>query len=96
MTQKQWPWEAIRARCLDCQIDAVAVEGCEFGPGQFNECSLWPYRIGEQVAAETGKQSEERAIRQYCLWCCCGNRKEIAACPAEEFCALYPFRPGQE
>lgn len=35
-----------------------------------------------------------KAIRQQCLWCVCGSKKEVRLCENEE-CSLYPFRFGK-
>jgi hypothetical protein len=35
-----------------------------------------------------------RAIRRYCLVCCCDSRKEVRDCILTH-CALYPFRMGR-
>ena len=35
-----------------------------------------------------------KAIREKCLDCCCGSRKEVRECPVVE-CALYPYRFGR-
>ena len=35
-----------------------------------------------------------KAIKEKCLDCCCGQKKEVEECPMNE-CALYPFRLGK-
>ncbi len=35
-----------------------------------------------------------KAIRAYCLQCCCGQATEVQRCTIED-CALYPFRFGK-
>ena len=35
-----------------------------------------------------------KAIREFCLDCCGGDRSEVKMCPATK-CALYPFRFGK-
>ena len=35
-----------------------------------------------------------RAIRAYCLGCCCGSAHEVKMCPATQ-CELHPFRFGK-
>ena len=35
-----------------------------------------------------------KAIRAYCLQCCCGQVSEVQRCTIEA-CALYPFRFGK-
>ena len=34
-----------------------------------------------------------KAIREYCLWCCKGQAKEVRLCPDRE-CRLWPWRIG--
>ncbi len=34
-----------------------------------------------------------KAIRAKCLDCCCGQKAEVADCPAQD-CPLWPFRFG--
>lgn len=34
-----------------------------------------------------------KAIREFCLDCCGGQRNEVKLCPSEK-CALHPFRFG--
>ncbi|HEY3415999.1 MAG TPA: hypothetical protein VGM23_03850 [Armatimonadota bacterium] len=34
-----------------------------------------------------------KAIRAKCLDCCCGQGREVRACPAST-CALWPYRQG--
>lgn len=38
--------------------------------------------------------SPAKAIRAYCLSCCCESSLEVKLCPAEE-CPLHPFRMGK-
>lgn len=38
--------------------------------------------------------SPRQAIKQYCLWCVTGQRKEIKLCDIQD-CALFPFKDGQ-
>lgn len=35
-----------------------------------------------------------KAIRAYCLWCCCDSFKEIRLCPSVA-CPVYPLRFGK-
>ena len=35
-----------------------------------------------------------KAIRAKCLDCCCGQSREVAACPSDD-CSLFPFRFGK-
>ncbi|HOI95267.1 MAG TPA: hypothetical protein PK250_11240 [Syntrophobacter fumaroxidans] len=38
--------------------------------------------------------SPVRAIREYCLWCCADQRKEVSSCEAQG-CPLHQFRFGR-
>lgn len=35
-----------------------------------------------------------KAVRQYCLSCVCGSKKEVRLCVCKD-CSLYPFRFGR-
>lgn len=35
-----------------------------------------------------------RAIRMKCLDCCCGQKREVALCPADD-CSLWVYRFGR-
>ena len=35
-----------------------------------------------------------KAVRQYCLECSCGSKKEVRLCECKD-CSLYPFRFGK-
>ena len=35
-----------------------------------------------------------KAVRKYCLWCCCDSAPEVRLCPAES-CELHPLRFGK-
>ena len=35
-----------------------------------------------------------KAIKEKCLDCCCGQKKEVEECPMTD-CALHPFRLGK-
>lgn len=53
----------------------------------------------EQILAECEqygiqKISPIKAIKEKCIDCCCGQRKEVEVCGVPE-CALYPFRFGK-
>lgn len=39
------------------------------------------------------EQSRAKAIKQYCLECCCFSKKEVRLCPSIK-CPLYPYRLG--
>lgn len=75
--------QAIRARCLDCSgFNNAEVRNCTF-----DDCPLFPFRMG------TGKQDptkRDKAIRAFCLWCMNGQKKEVQLCPSEQ-CPLYAF-----
>ncbi len=88
------PLEAIRKKCVDCSgYEYKEVSDCNFGPGTFDECSLYPFRIG----IGHGLGSKVKAIRKYCLWCMCNQTEEVKLCvsnnPAVP-CSLYEFRMG--
>jgi hypothetical protein len=34
-----------------------------------------------------------KAIRAYCIDCCCGSFNEVQLCPSKK-CSLYPYRLG--
>jgi len=88
----QTPQRAIRARCLDCRESRTEVENCEFGPGRVNACPLHQFRVASGKRAGSG--SRLKAIRAYCLWCCCGSCAEVTACGTHE-CSLHPYRYGK-
>jgi hypothetical protein len=78
---------AIREKCIDCKgWERGEVKLCDFE----EDCSLHPFRMG------TGKQKPEersKAIMYRCLWCMCGDRKEVTLCPSSQR-ALFPYRKG--
>lgn len=39
-------------------------------------------------------KSPLKAIKEKCIDCCCGDRREVKLCPAED-CVLFPFRFGK-
>jgi len=41
------------------------------------------------------KSSRKQAIKDYCLWCTCGQPKEVKLCPAKD-CPLWVWRLGYE
>jgi hypothetical protein len=77
--------KSIRAKCLDCAGGGWSdVANCQFE----GDCDLWPYRLGK------GKQNAKernKAIRQYCMWCCLDQINEVRLCPATD-CPLWPYR----
>jgi hypothetical protein len=40
------------------------------------------------------KLTPMKAIRQKCLDCCCGSKKEVRLCPSDD-CSLWPYRFGK-
>lgn len=44
-------------------------------------------------AGGPAKTTPLRAIRRFCLWCCCDSSNEVTHCPAHE-CALWEYRAG--
>ena len=74
--------KAIRERCLNCS-GWNAVELC-----QQTDCHLYKYRMkgNNQNAKE-----RDKALKKYCLECCCGNSHEVKKCPSKD-CPLYAFR----
>lgn len=44
---------------------------------------------------EQKRLTKQRAIREKCLDCCCGQAKEVRLCPATD-CPLYLYRLGYE
>ena len=78
------PLKAIRHKCLDCSGGSrKEVYHC-----QFENCSLYPYRLGR------GKRASLKKIRAYCLWCCNGQRQEVRLCPSVR-CSLWEYRFGK-
>ena len=67
-----------------------------------------PYRAdgGELIGKHPGEvpseilsqkfraQNPQRAIREKCIDCCCGDTSEVRKCVAVD-CALWPFRMGK-
>lgn len=41
------------------------------------------------------KKTRKQAIRDYCIGCCGGSKKEVRLCPCKD-CELYQFRLGAE
>jgi hypothetical protein len=77
--------KAIHEKCLNCVgWESHEVKECDF----HDDCPLHPFRTG------SGKQdatARAEAIRQYCLWCMCGQRGEVSQCPSTT-CPLHTFR----
>jgi len=94
--------QAIRLRCLDCSSYSKAeVRRCAH-----HDCQLYPHRMGvrPKTMQKQGLLPEgydvtkaliaSKAIRAYCLWCCCGQSNEVRLCPSTS-CPLWPFRFGK-
>jgi hypothetical protein len=79
------PKKAIRMRCEDCHNSIYTVT-CDH-----EDCILWPFRRG---FAPRGSGSKNKVIREYCLWCCNGQAKEVEFCPSTK-CPLYTLRFGK-
>ena len=45
------------------------------------------------LALKFSAHNPQKAIRDKCLDCCCGNASEVRKCTAAD-CALWPFRMG--
>lgn len=82
-----YPYLAIRARCLDCAENSAVIAKC-----RERDCSLWHYRMSSKEGKPT--LTRLKAIRQYCLWCCCDSAKEVRLCPVKE-CSLWHYRLGR-
>lgn len=39
--------------------------------------------------------TRQKAIKEKCLDCCCGQKNEVRLCPSKK-CPLWPFRRGKE
>jgi hypothetical protein len=71
--------------------------------GRRYECPLWSYRNGKRPTPEDRERlntlgirllSPVKAIREYCLRCCNGDRKYVNECPSEN-CPLWIYRKGK-
>ena len=51
--------------------------------------------MDEELNGEGKKQTPLRAIRAKCLDCVLGSSNEVALCPMENKCSLWPFRFGK-
>jgi hypothetical protein len=79
--------KAIRERCLNCSAWSVSeVRYCVF-----EDCPLYPYRMGESV--KHGADARAKVINAYCQWCINGNSHDVRECPAQH-CPLFPYRMG--
>ena len=56
-----------------------------------------PFEKGHKPIKKTERESKiltpVRAIRAYCLDCCCNSMFEVKLCPSKK-CSLYPYRLG--
>lgn len=76
--------QAIRAKCLDCSGGSRSdCKNC-----RFNDCSLYPFRMG---IGKQDSRARNKAIRAYCLWCVNGRRGEVNLCPSRN-CPLHTYR----
>ena len=75
--------KAIRGKCLDCAEDKTAIRECPM-----NDCTIYPYRMGKGAVKGV---SRLKAIRNKCLWCMNGVKKEIRFCQSPD-CALFLHR----
>ena len=69
----------------------------EISPHQADEGELIGKHPGEVpseiLSLNFRAQNPQKAIREKCLDCCCGNAAEIRKCVAVD-CSLWPFRMG--
>jgi len=90
------PLKAIKFRCVDCSggsYKEVKECPCYEDNGSIEKCPLWLYRFGKRPK-EKPELTPIKAIRKYCLWCCCGGYKEVKECPVKD-CSLYEYRMGK-
>ena len=98
------PLKSIRTKCIDCVGTAAEVRKCTeplLGRAD-GQCELRPYRFGKRPPGYKTPDEPEgiirpptRAIRKYCLWCCCGSALEVRLCSVTS-CALWAFRFGKK
>ena len=51
-------------------------------------------RIKQKVETDNFFKTPVKAIRVFCLDCCCGSRTDVRMCTRLN-CSLYPFRMGR-
>lgn len=52
-------------------------------------------KLSDKTMGESKKQTPLRAIRAKCLDCVLGSSNEVALCPMENKCSLWPYRFGK-
>ncbi|MCM8772760.1 MAG: hypothetical protein NC922_06885 [Candidatus Omnitrophica bacterium] len=71
--------------------------------GRNYECPLYLYRTGNRPLKEEKSRLKElnikilspiKAIKEYCLRCCNGDRKYLKNCPSQD-CPLWEYRLGK-
>jgi len=71
--------------------------------GRECECPLWPYRRGKRPKGEEKEKLKKlgikllsplKAIKEYCLRCCYGDRKYLKECPSVN-CSVWEYRLGK-
>lgn len=85
--------DAVRAYCIWCCGDSKPeVRKCNN-----KKCPLWRYRMGTEICDlnETlgagARVPRGQAIKDRCLDCSAGNRKEVKNCPHTD-CPLHKYR----
>ena len=91
MIERQIPSKAIRKNCLMCAESKKEIRECAFDGDKKELCALWKFRMGPGGGKKPG--SRVKAIRKYCLWCCCGSYKEVRLCVCVT-CPLWIYRFG--
>jgi len=89
------PLKEIRKRCVYCSETLAEVRNCTI-----THCTLHPYRMGRNPFYGKEKPADYhpplKAIRLYCLDCCCGSYSEVKKCGAAGgSCNLFAFRFGK-
>jgi len=79
----------LREKCKDCVEGVRAATRCDD-----QDCALWDYRTGHRPKGYKATRTPLKALRAFCLWCCCGQKKEVRLCPAYG-CPLWPWRMGR-
>ena len=98
--EEMTPRKAVRLFCLDCVGGSQAeVKKCRGdvclngGTNQIGKCLFYAHRAGKgRVSVKT--------IRKMCLFCMCGDVKEVRECHASPDqsgfgCPLHPYRMGK-
>lgn len=104
MTTKTELLNTIRQHCLNCSGSLEDVENCTAGPDAFpfKPCILWKYRLGIDPDQNTSIEELAELIREKCLDCCSGSRKDVKNCAAgpnanpSSQCALWEYRLGTD